>query len=911
MKRNATLLVLAFLFLTSVRIVPQDISKIDIPYKKFTLDNGLTLIVHEDHKAPIAAVNVWYHVGSKNEKEGKTGFAHLFEHLMFNGSEHFNDDYFQAMERVGATDMNGTTNEDRTNYFENVPTSAIDLALWMESDRMGHLLGAIDQAKLNEQRGVVQNEKREGENQPYGDKVDWAISENTYPENHPYHWQTIGYMEDLDSASLTDVKDWFKKYYGTANAILSIAGDINTDSIKLKVEKYFGDIPPGPPIEHQKSWVAKMSGIKRMVMQDRVPQSRVYEIWNVPEYGSKELAYLDLLSDVLTLGKNSRLYKRLVYDEQIATDVNANINSREIGSQFEINATAKEGVPLDKIETEINEELNKLLKEGPTAEELEGAKTNYISNFVRGIERIGGFGGKSDILATGEVFTGTPDFYKTRLNWISSSKIEDIKETGNKWLSDGKFILEILPYPEFKISTSTVNRSKLPETETPPEAKFPDYQETTLSNGLKILLARRTSIPLVKFNLIVNAGFSADQNGVPGLASLTSDMMDEGTNNMDALQISDELLKLGARLSSNSSVDNSSVSLSTLNSNMDKSLELFADVILHPSFLEKELARLKKERIAAIEQEKASPVMAGIRVLPILLYGKSSAYGTTWRGNGNKESMDKIKREDLIKFHDLWFKPNNATLIIVGDASLDELKPKLEKLFSGWKKGETPKKKIGDVKNTKTPMVYLINIPDAEQSVIFAADIVPPKSEMNDIATETMNNILGGLFTSRINMNLREDKHWSYGAFSFIRELKAQRPFIAYAPVQTDKTKEAIEEMKKELTQFVGEKPPTPDELKKVKLNQTLELPGRWETIDNIAAYLTNIVNYNLPPDYYKTYSDKVKNLKMSDITEAAKKVVMPGNMIWVVVGDQSKIEKGIKDLGYEIKLIDSEAKGI
>ncbi len=911
MKRNATLLMLAFLFLTTIKIDPQDISKIDIPYKKFVLDNGLTLIVHEDHKAPIAAVNVWYHVGSKNEKKGKTGFAHLFEHLMFNGSEHFNDDYFQAMERVGATDMNGTTNEDRTNYFENVPTSAIDLALWMESDRMGHLLGAIDQAKLDEQRGVVQNEKREGENQPYGDKIYWAISENTYPESHPYHWQTIGYMEDLDSASLTDVKDWFKRYYGTANAILSIAGDINTDSIKLKVEKYFGEIPPGPPIEHQKSWVAKMSGTKRMVIQDRVPQARVYETWNVPEYSSKELAYLDLLSDVLTLGKNSRLYKRLVYDEQIATDVNASINSREIGSQFEITATAKEGVPLDKIEDEINEELNKLLKEGPTTEELERVKTNYISNFVRGIERIGGFGGKSDILATGEVFADTPDFYKTRLNWIKSSTIEDIKESGNKWLSDGKFMLEVLPYPEFKTSSSTVDRSKLPETGTPPEAKFPDYQETTLSNGLKILLARRTSVPLVEFNLIVNAGFSADQNGVPGLASLTSDMMDEGANNMDALQISDDQLKLGARLSSNSSVDNSTVSLSTLNSNMDKSLELFADVILHPSFPEKELARLKKERIAAIEQEKASPIMAGIRVLPILLYGKNSAYGTTWRGNGDKESIDKIKREDLIKFHDTWFKPNNATLIIVGDASLDELKPKLEKLFSGWKKGETPKKEIGIAKNTKTSTVYLINIPEAEQSVIFAADIIPPKSEMNDIATETMNNILGGLFTSRINMNLREDKHWSYGAFSFIRELKAQRPFIAYAPVQTDKTKEAMEEMKKELTQFVGDKPPTPDELNKVKLNQTLELPGRWETIDNIAAYLANIVNYNLPPDYYKTYSEKVKNLKMSDITEAAKKVDMPGNMIWVVVGDQSKIEKGIKDLGYEIKLIDSEAKGI
>ncbi len=905
------LLILSFLFLAGVKIFPQDISKIDIPYKKFVLNNGLTLIVHEDHKAPIVAVNVWYHVGSKNETKGKTGFAHLFEHLMFNGSEHFNDDYFQAMERVGATDMNGTTNEDRTNYFEDVQTSAVDLALWMESDRMGHLLGAIDQAKLDEQRGVVQNEKRQGENRPYGRKIAWAISENSYPENHPYHWQTIGYMQDLDSASLSDVKNWFKKYYGAANAILSIAGDVNTDSIKLKVEKYFGDIPPGPPIEHQKIWIAKMTGTKRMTMQDRVPQARVYEVWNVPEYGAQDLAYLDLLSDVLAMGKTSRLYKRLVYDEQIATDVHAYYSPGEIGSQFQIVATAKEGIPLSRIESEIDEELNKLLKDGPTKEELEKVKANHISTFVRGIERIGGFGGTSDILAQGEVFTGSPDFYKTRLNWVNNSTPQDIKEAGIRWLTDGKFILEVLPYPDYTTSVSTVDRSKLPETGTPPEAKFPDFQETTLSNGLKIILAKRTSVPLVEFNLVVNAGFSADQFGVPGLASLTSDMMDEGTKSLDALRISDELLKLGAHLYSGSNVDNSTVSLSTLKFNMDKSLNLFADIILKPSFPEKELTRLKKERLAAIEQEKASPILAGFRVLPILLYGKNSAYGTTWRGNGDKETIEKITRDDLVKFHNTWFKPNNAALIIAGDASLDELKPKLEKLFSGWKRGEVPEKKMGNVKNADKPVVYLINIPDAPQSVIFAADIVPPKSEMNDIAAETANNIFGGMFTSRINMNLREDKHWTYGARSVIRGLRAQRPFVTYAPVQTDKTRDAMQEMSKELTQFVGSKPPTEDELQKAKQNQVLELPGRWETIGDVVDYLTDIVVYNLQDNYYKTYAPNVKNLNISDIKKAANKIIKPGNMIWIVVGDQSKIEQGIKNLGYEVKIINSEGEEI
>lgn len=911
MKGRAGFLILTLLLSANINLFPQNVSQIDISYKKFVLNNGLTLIVHEDHKAPIVAVNVWYHVGSKNEVKGKTGFAHLFEHLMFNGSEHFNDDYFQAMERVGATDMNGTTNKDRTNYFEDVPTSAVDIALWMESDRMGHLLGAIDQAKLDEQRGVVQNEKRQGENQPYGRKIRWAISQNTYPENHPYHWETIGYMEDLDSASLSDVQNWFKKYYGAANAILSIAGDVNTDSIKQKVEKYFGDISPGPPIEHQKVWIAKMSGTKRMTMQDRVPQARVYETWNVPEYSSQDLTYLDLLSDVLALGKNSRLYKRLVYDEQIATNVYAYISTGEIGSHFQITATAKENIPLSRIESEIDEELNKLLKDGPTEEELEKVKTNNISNFVRGIERIGGFGGTSDILAQGEVFADSPDFYKTRLNWVSNSTSQDIRDAGQRWLSDGNFILEVLPYPDYVTAESNVDRSKIPEAGTPPVAKFPDFQKTTLSNGLKVILAKRTSVPLVEFNLIVNAGFAADQFGVPGLASLTSDMMDEGTKSLDALQISDELLKLGAHLSSGSSVDYSTVYLSTIKSNMGKSLELFSDVILNPSFPEQNLERLKKERIAAIDQEKASPFYAGLRVLPILLYGKNSAYGTTWRGNGDKESINKITREDLIKFHNTWFKPNNSTLIIAGDASLDELKPELEKLFSGWKKGKIPEKKIGNVQNVNKPVIYLINVPDAPQSVIFAADIVPPKSEMNDIAVETVNNILGGMFTSRLNMNLREDKHWSYGAHSFIRGLKAQRPFVAYVPVQTDKTKEAIQEMNKEFTQIIGSKPPTADELQKVKQNQILELPGTWETIHDVVNYLTNIVNYNLPDDYYKKYAGNVKNLSMSDITKAAEEIIKPGNMIWVVVGDQSKIESGIKELGYEVKIINSELKEI
>src|SRR6266496_2851752 len=381
---------------------------ITIPYQRFILKNGLTLLVHEDHKAPIVAVNIWYHVGSKNERTGRTGFAHLFEHLMFNGSEHFNDDYIQPFERIGATDQNGTTNEDRTNYFENVPTTALDIALWMESDRMGHLLGVIDTARVNEQRGVVQNEKREGENQPYG-KVDLLMTEGTYPAGHPYSWSVIGSMEDLNAASVDDVKEWFRTYYGPNNAVMVLAGDITPEAARRKVEQYFGDIPATPPIAKQDVWIARRTGSHRQVMQDRVPQARIYKEWNVPQFGSADADYLDMVTDVLAQGKTSRLYKRLVYDEQIATDVIAYADLREIGGQLVIRATAKPGGDLARVERAIDEELARFVRSGPTASELRRIKTQYRASFIRGIERIGGFGGKPDVLENYEVFKGNAD----------------------------------------------------------------------------------------------------------------------------------------------------------------------------------------------------------------------------------------------------------------------------------------------------------------------------------------------------------------------------------------------------------------------------------------------------------------------------------------------------------------------
>jgi zinc protease len=896
--------------MTSMAQKTKDTAKeIDIPYERFVLDNGLTVIVHEDHKAPIVAINTWYHVGSKNEKPGKTGFAHLFEHLMFGGSEHAPGRYIDGMERIGATDLNGTTNPDRTNYFENVPTSAVDFTLWMESDRMGHLLGALDQKTLDLQRGVVQNEKRQGENQPYG-VTRQLLTQNTYPAGHPYSWTTIGEMADLDAASMTDVKDWFKTYYGPSNVVIVIAGDIDAKTAREKVTKYFGDIPAGPPVAHQEVWVAKMTGTHRQVVQDRVPQARIYKVWNIPEYGSAQADYLDLVSDCLSAGKSSRFYKRLVYEDQIATDAAATVDLREIGGQFVIRATARPGQSIAQVEKELDEELARFIKSGPSAEEMQRVKAQYQANFIRGIERIGGFGGKSDRLAQSEVFRGSPDAYKTSLQRVRQATAEDLRAAAQRWLSDGVYILQVDSFPDYKTATAGADRSKAPDTGTPPELKLPKLQRTTLSNGLKVILAERHEVPLVNFTLAADAGFASDASTSPGTANLAMLVLTDGTRTRDSLKISDELESLGATLKGSSNLDLSFISLSALTAKLDPSLDLFADVVLNPSYPENEVKREQKLVLAGIEREQNAPATLALRILPELLYGKEHPYGNPLTGSGTKESVAKLTREDLVKFHDSWLRPSNSTMVVVGDTTLVEVTPKLEKLFAGWKGGTAPVKNLKTVAVAPKPSMYLIDKPGALQSVIIAGVVAPPRANPQEIAIEAMNNSLGGMFGARLNMNLREDKHWSYGARTVLRDARSQRPFYAVAPVQTDKTKEALVEMNKEFRGITGDHPVSADELGKIQLNETLKLPGSRETLEALEKSIVDLVQFGLPDDYYDTYAGKVKALKTSDVNAAAKEVVRPDNLTWIVVGDRAKIEAGVRELNLgEFRLMDVDGK--
>lgn len=894
-----------------------DIPIVDIKYTKFVLKNGLTLLVHEDHKAPIVAVNTWYHVGSKNERPGKTGFAHLFEHLMFSGSENFNHTYLNVMEGIGATNLNGTTNNDRTNYFENVPTSMLDYVLFAESDRMGHFLGVLDQKKLDLQRGVVQNEKRQGENQPYG-VTDELLVENTYPPGHPYSWTVIGKMQDLDAASMSDVQEWFKTYYGPNNTTVVIAGDITPEVAREKVEHYYGELPPGPPIARQDAWVAKRTGTHRGWVQDRVPQARLYRTWNVPQFGSPEEAQLDLVAQIMGRGKTSRLYKRLVYKDQIATGALASDDSSEIAGQFNLIVTAKaEQDPLKsadnfrRSEQETNEELQNFLKNGPTQAELQLAKTQILGNFARIVERIGGFGGKSDYLARCQTFTGNPDCYKVYLERVKAATVASVKKAANDWLSDGDYILEVQPYPALQ-TTAKIDRSKEPPLGKPMSLNMPPMEKAKLSNGLNIVLAQRHSAPVVNFSLLVDSGYASDPANAPGTASFSQRMLEEGTPTRNSLKIGEELESLSASFATGANLDWSVVNLNTLKITMDKALDIYGDLILHPAYPEQEFERLKRERTAQVRREKVEPQSMALRVIPQLLYGKGHAYAVPFTGTGTEDALAKMTRADLVKWHETWFKPNNATLLIVGDTTLKEITPKLEKIFASWKPGEVPKKNITTVAEPQKTQVYLIDRPGSGQSIIFGGLLAPPRNDPASIPIQIVNNVFGGTFSSRINMNLREDKHWSYGTFSSISGARGQRPYYSSAPVQTDKTKESLEQMVKEYHDIVGKRPIEEQELEREKNNATLALPGSFETVQQLSGAYGQIIQYGLPEDYFNTYTQNVMAITPESAEAIAKKLILPDQVIWVVVGDMSKVEAGIRELNLgEVHKIDADGNPV
>ena len=906
----STGLMLAGSLLLATTAISAEMPEINIEYEKFTLDNGLTVVVHEDHKAPIVAVSIWYHVGSKNEPQGKTGFAHLFEHLMFNGSENYDGEYFEPFEQVGATGMNGTTWFDRTNYFETVPTPALDMAMWMESDRMGHLLNAVTQEKLDNQRGVVQNEKRQGDNQPYG-KTEYLQLAGLFPAGHPYRHSTIGSMEDLNAADLETVHQWFKDYYGAANTVLVLAGNVTVDQAKELAVKYFGDIEAGPPVVQPKANVPTRLSDTYEIMYDRVPQARVYHQWATPGRTTRDAALLQLAASVLGSGKNSRLYQELIYKNQLAVDLSVYNQRFELASIFNIDVTLQPDASLEQVNAIVNRELERFLAEGPTKEEMERAQTKINASTVRGLEQIGGFGGKAVTLAQGELYAGDPGFFQTRLEWFNNASSEDVRKAAERWLGPGRYQLEVLPFGEYSTVASDVDRSTgLPPVGEMPDLVFPEVQRAELDNGFKVVLAQRDAVPVVNMTLQFDAGYASDQFGKLGTAGFALAMLDEGTRDKSALEISAEAEMLGADINTGSNLDMSTASLSALKTNLEPSLDLFTEVVREPAFEDEEIERLRKRWLGNIQQEKNQPVQLALRNLPPLIFGEDHAYGIPFTGSGTEESISSLTRDDLVNWYQTWIRPSNGTLFVVGDTSMEEILPMLEKRFGKWPENRmaVPQKNLAEVDLADSGTVYIIDKPGAPQSLILAGHIAPPTGVENNIDITSMNDVIGGAFTARVNMNLREDKGWAYGAYTFMPDARGQRPLMVYAPVQTDKTTDSIKELNREFDEFLSTSPATQDELNKSVRNNVNSLPGQYETAGSVMGALLSNDRFGRSDDYVSTLKGKYEAVNLEGIQGAAEEVMHPEKLTWLIVGDRAQIEAQVRELGLgEVRIMDAD----
>ena len=957
-----------------------------IKFTEYRLANGLRVILHEDHSTPIVGVNLWYHVGSKNETPGKTGYAHLFEHMMFQGSKNYDDDYFKPMQESGGT-LNGSTNTDRTNYWEVVPANFLELALFMEADRMGGLLDVLNGAKLANQRDVVKNEKRQNyDNRPYG-LVGAKINETLYPKDHPYHWLTIGSLDDLSKASIEDISGFFRRYYTPNNASLCIAGDFRPEQARAWVEKYFGPIARGPELPPLNPPQPVVSEMKRVELEDRVTLPRIYMVWpSQPQYTGDE-APTDTLSTILGGGKSSRLYKTLVYERQIAQDVFAFNNTGELAGQFQIVATAKPGKKLEELEGAINEEIEKIKQTPPTPEELERAYNAREASFIYSLQTVGGFGGKNDQLNQYATFLSRPDYFQADLARYRSVAAKDVQRMAQQYLTDKRLVFTVMPRakgrtaanepaPEAPAKAATspsqqtggtaqatatptggdkpagaqtvpktearattpagsappqtaapgggekkrssaaqeASQANLPKPQADPTLRLPTLQRRKLSNGLEVLIVEHHELPVVNMNLVVKSGAATDPAGSAGLAAVTADLLDEGTKTRSALDISDALTSIGARLSTGAGWDASSAELLTLTRHLDHALDIYADVITNPAFDAAEFGRVRARRLASLQQQRDDANAVANVVYASLLYGREHPYGHSL--GGNEQSLGAISEADVRRFYETYYRPNNAALVVVGDVTPASIIPKLERAFAGWKRGDVPAPV--DV-NAQPPArdhatVYIVDKPGAAQSVIQIGQVGVARSTPDYFPLLVMNSMLGGAFVSRINLNLREDKGYTYGARSAFDYRRGAGPFTASAGVFTNVTKEAVAEFLKELRGIRGEIPVTDKELTYFKQSLVRGFPRGFETPEQIAGRLTDLVLYGLPDDYFNHYTERVNAVTRADIERVASRYLDPGRMAILVVGDRKVIEPGLRsltDVGASITLLDPEGRPV
>jgi zinc protease len=893
---------------------PSAVPAPQIKYEKYALKNGLEVILAQDHRLPLVAVDLWYHVGPANERPGRTGFAHLFEHMMFEGSQHVGSkDHDRLLEAAGASDINGTTDFDRTNYFETLPSNQLELALWLESDRMGYLLGKIDQERLANQRDVVRNERRQSvENTPYG-VVEEELFHQLFPKDHPYFAEVIGSHRDIEAARLNDVRDFFRQYYTPNNASLTVTGDIDPKQAKAWIEKYFGSIPSGPPVPKITAVPPHLASEKRSRVNDQVELPRVYMGWIMPSIFHPGDAESDLLAQILGGGKSSRLYKSLVYEKQIAQDVSVQNQSLLLGSVFELQATAKPGVKPEDLEKAIDQELEKLRSEGPTQAEVDRARNVIETTMISGLERLGGFGGLADRLNQYNQFLHDPGYLPKDLERYNHATVADLKRlAAEKLVNSARAVVYGLPGDRVVDDPPRANeeaqaknepvagtmpeeawRAKSPAPQPPGKLSLPVAQSFQLTNGLTVLLVEQHQLPIVVAHLLVLNGSDANPIDQPGLASFTSEMLPEGTQRRSSSQIADDAAQIGASLRALTVSDDSIVDIRILKPNIDAALDLLSDVTLHPKFDPAEIERIRKLRETDILQIQDDPQQLAVGVLQKIIYGPEHPYG--YRSEGTIPATHATTRDDLLHMWQHGFAPGNAALVLSGDLTPKEAQRLAEKYFGSWT-GTTTRREPPPLKNKTSRGVYIVDKPGAPQTFLLLGTSGVARSTPDYVPLEVMNNILGGLYSSRINVNLREEHGYTYGGFSFFMYQRGGGLFAAGGGMRTDSTGPAVQEMLKEMDR-IRSKPPTDEELMLAKGAFSQSLAGRFEFAEQTANTVGDLFVYDLPLDYYRQLPGKIDVVTAQDVQTIATKYIHPETAVVIGAGDRAKIEEQLKKL--------------
>lgn len=897
-----------------------------IKYEKYTLSNGLEVILSEDHRLPLVSTDLWYHVGPANELPGRTGFAHLFEHMMFEGSKHVpGNAHIRFLEGAGASDLNGTTDFDRTDYFETLPANQLELALWLESDRMGYLPDKLDQASLTNQQDVVRNERRQSiENSPYG-IVEEGVFHLLFPKGHPYFADVMGSHADIQAAKLEDVRNFFKLYYAPNNASLAIVGDIDPAQVKQLVDKYFGPLKRGAPVPKITAVTPPITAERRAVIHDDVELPRVYMAWITSPIFKPGDADADLTSEILGGGKSSRLYKKLVYEKQIALDVSASQQSLMLGSVFEIVVTARPGHTADEMEKAVDDELGEFRKSGPTAVELERARNGTETGMIEGLERLGGFGGVADRLNEYNHYLGNPGYFPQDVHRYDAATTASIRAFAENQLKPAARVVVYgvpgkpdlgpdVPTPENQQKgQSTGGESVNPDAawrENPPKPgperplKLPEPDVFKLFNGLSVYYHYRPELPVVSADLVFNTGSGANPADKPGLAGFTANMLQQGTEKRNATQIADEAALLGTNLSSSASMDSSTVGASSLAKNFSAVLDLISDVVLHPTFPPDEVERRRASRVAAFTDERSDPETIVSRTSVSALFGPKSPYG--YDNEGTEAAIKAISRDDMMNFWKMNYVPNNAALVVTGSIPASDLKTLIEAKLGSWKSGTIQPPPVGTAEATKAKVI-IVDRPGAQQTMVRLVQRGVRRSTPDYTALEVMNSELGGVFSSRINLNLREEHGYTYGASSFFIFRRSMGYFVAGGGIRTDVTAPAITEIQKEIQRMI-DAPMKADELSLAKDSQARSLPGMFETSGGEAGALAEIYMYNLPRDYFSNLPGQLNAVTAEQAQAVAKKYLHPEEMILVCVGDRAKIEPALTklDLG-EIEIRDAD----